>query len=62
MNQVISNHAELDALTDGAVLVSLIHGQPTGRVWGKVEGTWWGLALECPDSPALPATVLREGQ
>lgn len=58
--RTISTYEELAALTNGATIKSLIGGKPTGRTWGKVEGEWWGLALEGIESPSLPALLIHE--
>jgi len=61
-SRIISTREELNELTDGATIATLIQGEPVGRVWGKLEGQWWGMALECSDTPVVPAMVLREGK
>lgn len=58
--RTITTEADLDSLPNGATIKTLIGGQPAGRAWGKIEGVWWGMALECPDAPVLPAVVLWE--
>lgn len=59
--RTITTAEELDALPNGATLKTLIGGKPVGRVWGKVEGEWWGLAIHGTDYPVLPAALIHKG-
>lgn len=61
-SSVVYTQEGLDTLGEGAVIKTFIGGKPVGRTWGKVEGQWWGLALEWGiDTPILPAQVLCYG-
>lgn len=59
--RTITTAEELGTLGNGAIIKTLVRDQPIGRTWGKIEGQWWGLALEWGvDEPVLPAAVIHE--